>query len=1454
MTSWSDSYKVKSGNYGLVNPDIGKGHVFGTFPDGNVHYDPAEFERERDDGTTLIDLTPECRVFIFGGEVSKDIISVTINNAIGGNNCTIKLANPRGKYEISKTDLAKKWREDKDILSTYDYAWLERQSPDKADILKLFTSRNTREKFNAFIDPNAADVWGNMNESTPLQQKLFGGQTAWPSNYNITRMVYETKFFSGISKKVGDIIFDYRDPVIIFMKGRFSPYWYFAFTGVLVSWDESDIYEQEQTITLKCEDPLHFLKRAGFIKQGCLINAGNLSMMTRNVSTSQTTNIWQTIFGSMKDGKATTLDRALKYIIYGTDFADNVYNNHPIFSDSLREFTSFERSRNTSTPALRKFLEEYYRIGKSSKNSNLFASAVKTANSDFMTTWTDKIGKDPNTLELFRKERWTHQVQIKDIKPHAEGLNTRPLSPALPLYLQFNAIELDQFTGENLTQLYNASVRYWETQPVIFAKDKKDIDRELSGWGDGLAIGAAGIHPALTSKFIDSFSILPHVWKECWSKKAQKTDALENLVVSPHEKIRELVAGNPTESSTLNSGNHINLFRPRLFVVLPRKFLDKNRTIMESGFGNLQLFQPNIAKVFDCVKEICSAVEFNFYSSPMGDIFIEPEMYDFHPTEFVLGKSAGEKPSTQKQEFPGKIELRNIILKQRDVLFRATGSDEYGLGKIQRKDKAYFYNPKANHPFFLMEKDRIRVTKTFKPENIVTHLSVMGSTTGKGGVQDVPFLNSQLYKMFGTLNIEGGDPTKDSFGEKYYIADGFTSEIRRGAYLENDTSVLNQALLKLEKEFRDILFINVAKDYSNKTLETLFEDAADAAILLAGEYYDKDIMGLEWNSLRELLSRLRELRDNNILENSRILISKTGNYIYSTEKIYATINFLSPQLLEIMQENATIETPTFYNAKSINSSSNLVQVKVYSKIKEFLIPEESRIAEIYAVSTNWANKYLTEADKSRIEVKRNIRDLYLPIALRNPEIRKKYEDIIDVRTRISKDKEKAADVLTLGDLKILEQLGYYNPSLDMVRYYGYNPHNTTIKNLMIRNTSEAVRYARVWFNKLFGRAHQIHMEIIGRPEMLLNRPYYCEKKDTIGLLNNYSLNYSIGEDFQSSLDLIYIRPNAITYGYSKKNLDEIVGTFNNDKFAEAASNYYEGLADRTNLLKKGLGKIGGAVGEKLIPKQRQDQKIKETLHDIGEKILGYEGSGISGALYTAHDWIGHMEFDRTGREDEITYGAKTKDEITDPKLKFLVGKLSSAKDIVSDAMAGILYSIQRFLRDLAELEKRIDNKREEIINLEKELEGPYGPDLEEKIRNINSLIHLKDNYIERHIALCKHIYGYGGYESESENRIPSITELQTTQTFYDKTTFKNIITRETENVNQDSLYHKLLKEILLPLNIPLENIKLLDDRTVGSEIGGQINEKYVLKIGYKASLPLYFEPIGDWTKILEKKK
>jgi len=1391
--------------------DVDRGSVFGTFPGGGVSYDASEFERVRDDGVSIIDLVPECRVFIFGADVSKDIESVTVDNSLSGNTCRIRLSNPRGKYEISKADLSKNWREDKDILATYEYDQFKRIKPIRPDMMKMFLKKDYLNQYNQVAGWFSA---GNPNVPYP---------------FNVTRMAFETKYFSGIDKRVGDLVFDYRDPVMVFMKGRFSPYWYFAFTGVLVSWDDADTFGQDMTLDLHCEDILYFLKRDKYVKQGSLINAGNYETATRNIHQKMKFNIRDKAWGK----KGITLDRAVSMVLFGTNSTYRkmqVKNCNPLYGDLGNLKSKISEASLKDIAKVRDMLEQNFSIGKKDWS-------FTSAENDFMLTWGKK---DTN---VFVNDGTTfsnagHLISSGTISPQGGKLNTNPFGEWLSLYTQLNRIDLPIFDGKELALRYNASVRFWEVRPTI---GKPAKESKLTGWADGKStnsIGIAGIHPALTYDFMNYFNVLGHVWSECftvagdsiWRETPEQSSKLDNLNVSPNEKIRELVAGSPTEyrpgGNEETKGSNINLFRPRTFVVMPTKFMDKNKGLIATAIGQLQLQKEATTTSYEALKEICSAIEFKFYTSPMGDIFIEPEMYDSHPTDYVLAKDITKI---------GKVESRSIIIKEKEIRFRSIDASEYSGLKRERKDRAYMFNPKANHPFFIMEKDRIRCTFTFKPENIKTHITVIGSVSGRGGIEESalkPFSEQNIALLSGQSIY---DPKKKrGFTPGVYLADGFGYKIRRSDF--NVSPVwITERVQQLKEDYFKLLKSDFFKNQMNTTIQVFFQDTVNYFYDLAIDKYDERFL---WRTL--LCSDVRS--DTNGTIYGQIAEDRNNRYGLEgfTRGQYRILNGLCPETLNLLERTQSQKKGT------LTTASKTVELKKTDQLKSwFVANSDSSISTSNqkANSTNITNSFVDAGTKQKVATE--LLDMYeVHILAVGTTLKEKFEEFTTLGIQKANTKLfKTGTMLTLGRLRDLEKSGYYNPRTDMVRRYGYNA-GPVIRNNMIDNGAEAQRYAVTSFNRLFGRSHVIHMDIIGRPELMLNRPYYCERKDSIGLLEKFSLSYSIGSDFQTSLDLTYIRKNSLTYNYSLGELDTLSGNIKNSYFGKAAISYYKSISEMNQFSKGivsgGFGAMGGAVGNAIGGRVGGE---------IGSSVFQLSGAGFAGGLYCAHDWIGHMEYDKKGVSDNVvrSKGSST----TDPIAKDYPDTLQQVSSVGVDLIA-ICRTIQIALDNIIKLEISLDDllekkemKQIDITNSEDALKLLEEYNSAEILRHVKQTsrylkqdkIALKniDNDIkkkkEEHRLACWKVYGIQGVYAPKATegkktdkplgkRTPSETEIGDAASLYER---NKLIGRD------KSLYVQLI-DIVVSSGITIDRITPLDDRNV---------DKFSIDIGWELELPLY---------------
>lgn len=1404
--------------------NLDRGTVFGTFPNGSLTYDTKRFEREREDGVTIIDMVPECRVFIFGVEVTKDVQSVSVKHSLGGNNCTINLTNPRDRYVVTKQDLIGNWREDKDFLATYDYSHFSRISPNRPDLLAALTKNKKIGKYGHSL----ADQIGQF------------GSFFKPGKSPVSRMIFETKFYSGISKRAGDILFDYRDPVMVFMKGRFSPYWYFAFTGVIESWDDANAYATEQTINIKCEDPLYLLKRSRFMHRASLIAAGNYEAATHNIGSSTNTNVFKNRLGE------STLDEATRMLFFGpTDrnAGGTAKNCHPVFSEFNRK--SIKDSDAVDFDIIREVLEAEYSIGKFKAKFNF-----KETESDLMLS----SGQNPSRWWWATGQKPTgYTIPISKIGAGAaqDGkLNTHPLSPWNALYAQMNEIRLTEFNGTELMARYASSVRYWEVTPQMGTNTvSKDGDEYYSGWadsgksGDTLAIGVAGIHPAMTYEFINYFNILPGIWEQLGTTKEdrkQVNQVLDNLNVSPHEKVRELVVGNPAEnrpSPNTGQGSNINLFRPRLFVVIPQKFADTNRSIMTTVMGQLSLLKADSTTVYDSLKEMCAAIQFSFFSSPMGDIFIEPEMHDFHPTEMLVPKDVKDTGRNDS----AKIEERTIIQKRQTIKFRAINT---GIEKQDIQDTAYMYNPKANHPFFLMEKDRIRCTQTFKPENIKTHITVIGSPTGRGGLVDGAILPT-LEKNAALFGSQDYDVKKNSgFFPGIYVADGFGFNINRmGLTIE---PFLNAKINYLTGIYKKLIWDEFLKSEINNTFLTIFQNAATAVKEHANAKFDETY---NWNT--SLLSKVRSLIANNTFDEVDVISPKKYGMSMTEGEKYVAQYFANNILLYMINAQSFGKNKTGgATAQQKQDAQNSTTYNPFSNIdgsmtvKNWLESNNENQINKITDKVNHTNTKKSKLNNVASIVRADLIKIYEPIALKLDTIKDQLKEIFEIESE--KDK-KLPKMLNFAELKKLEKQGVYNPRLDASRQFGYNK-GPTIVNVMINNGAEAARYAVTMFNKLYGKAHRISMDIIGRPELLLNKPYYCELKDAVGLLEDYTLKFSIGSDFQSSVNLTYIRKNALTYKYSFDKLDEVVGTKNNAFFKSAAINYFKSISNTGgNSFNRILTRTMSANGE-LIGNTVSKGGTGRTL---GSKLFNLEGRGFTGGLYTAHDRIGHMEYDLVGTDSNVSVSAGKK-EIQNPMAKKTQGD-SNEIDTIMAAVTLTCVNIRNKLDELVKNEMGYDaiikvtkQKETKIEKLEAEKLGQISTS-NDKVKNIvkeladekialAGLEKRAEAQLNNHTKLIKEIYGITSNPGAKTYANPDGTinkQEPAGKRTPDEATLKTYLPTD-----RNCLYFKFYHKLLTLYNIGVSNIELVDDRTVGHTKKG-FNNSQTAKFGYKGKIPFY---------------
>lgn len=1260
-------------------------NVYGTF---NKQFDPIEFEREREDGTTIMDLTPDCRVFIGGAEVTHDVEGVTVNHTMDGGNCSITLTNPRGKYEITKIDLMKKWREDKDVLATYDYSYLKRLDP-------LSTDKLAQKIGGAILGAGGEALVGkSMDLVKQGMSTLNSVLTAPPKIRPVTRMLFETKFYSGISRKTGDIVFDYKDPVIVFMKGRFSPYWYFVFTGIVVSYSDSDAYGENNTLTLTCEDPTTIWKRSKMTLQAAFYGMSNLENSVLNTSKKTVSNV-------MNDLQANfTFSNLLKVVCFTYDYGLKTKNLHP---------TAFVTEGDTKLSKVGD-KQEYDRMFSKMKDEASIHDDMKVTDPGLLNIL---LGKAANVLSS--EKQGVGVVNVSDLSWLNIGcnLNNDALGPAAPLYFQLQLMEFwkDDFTGKSINKALDLTVRMWERDHEV-NKYYNQNSLTGTGWLNKQAFGICGINPAMKVGFIDNFNILENIWSQYY---VQGSVTLEKCPMTLYDRVYETVVGSPTEYSSsseadpsvtgIPNGTSYNIFRPRLFIVLPQKYANSRKG--GGSFGNVaQISQDSATTIFEYLKKTLKPIEYNFYATPTGDVIIEPDLYDFHPLEFsdqieprsIIKSTERIEFRGTKIETPAASESSESSSNQGSVpTLQPENTTPAGRSiPIKIKQKAYSFDPKANHPFFIMEKDRIRNTYTFSADKIVSAVSVqgaMGSVGGPAELQPDESLNS-----FSTAAARASGEaitTANKFVTGVYVANGFdqlTNNAERGLQLKEAQKDINLCY----QLYKQIVFIKLISEKYDTTIGDLIVNFITGVVNL---YEDNSELRLVWNKeiVQDIINYL----------SSRSYTTDPAVKSDNQTKQYVVIKYLSNLLRSenvsglpgytIINEKILSKKVSYFLKIDLTPTATAGQQDTRNSNKAFLEASKTKAVNTESPTVLDAKRKLIqeytdnglfnfggneEKKPTLLGIKRSIvNDLFL---LFEPDVIKGQTPDSEAQRNLSlMEKLLVANKLprqlaatTLADLKQMQRDGLYDPRTDLVRLYGFKKM-TPMTNMYIQQGIEATLYAKAIFNRLLGDSRSIQITMVGRPEMQLNRPYYFERKDCIGTAKSYTLSYRYGNEFNSTVILTYIRNNALTYEYSLgPDLDVIAGT------AGAA-----GMTNDTGMSSDSRGNAYFAAegrmflqAQEMMKKQNQllGQKVSGVVSKKTDSVTGKAiGTGVTsllgsiqvGGLYSAHDFLGHMNYDERGQEATITVDDKSTGDLTELMLAKQADTLASLARQITTALS-----------------------------------------------------------------------------------------------------------------------------------------------------------------------------------------
>jgi len=245
---------------------------------------------------------PAFRVFIYGQEVSGDVIDVRVNQSGGSmdrspGTCSITLYNPQDKYIMDHSDIVAlsngrgqllRYLEENVVSSRLDayrkdaVGWSGEDASDVREFFELLSSEGRFEELSADIaefyeELKAQSGWHqqyweegktpdgikyNVVESKAPQLTLYGSNEKWHQEmFGESSASFDEAFKYIYPFTEGDCIFHPNDPIRIAFRDPFNPAtWYWMFSGFVDGFTEDMGVNQESIITIVGTDVSKILR------------------------------------------------------------------------------------------------------------------------------------------------------------------------------------------------------------------------------------------------------------------------------------------------------------------------------------------------------------------------------------------------------------------------------------------------------------------------------------------------------------------------------------------------------------------------------------------------------------------------------------------------------------------------------------------------------------------------------------------------------------------------------------------------------------------------------------------------------------------------------------------------------------------------------------------------------------------------------------------------------------------------------------------------------------------------------------------------------------------------------------------------------------------------------------------------------------------------------------------
>lgn len=601
---------------------------------------------------TVRNAFPAWRVFIYGFEVTEDVVSITVQNHVGKqpNSCSITLLNERDKYVLTTDDILSLTGLDptRFQIATRDLGYISVEDANQVTQQLIPVIQPGGPTRTGQLTPNVlTDDFRIGNPLSVKNQIFFLKQQHAKIKCDVinadgtfaNKQVERTRY----PYADGVPIFHPNDPVRVFVRDVFDPgdgtqrpMWFYGFSGLITDMTDDVSKDNQKSLTVAAEDPTKILRYARITANPGILDPNviipGLDEASRGAYTSATAN--------------KTLEEIMDFLVFGSH-QDLPPGASPRFAAAFTAGASETALRELAiSSGLFKVDDaaEQARVDQARQSPNPSMAAVIASLSQATRTRLDEYIKHQRELAEARTQTESTTIEVDHINRFGDRVIRRlgiggigAFKPAQDRRQVLTDLSTFQATAADPLEILNpgvvAALLVRPPPSVSDILNESPIIRGPAIYSLGDDDGAPPGTEVVTLE----------QWNEIISNKVKATDIIILLNKDVDPAVYRRLVGSRSKLATIDDvvtligedpvnfpvdGGRLLMLMPFGAGVIGREIVAQD--LLQSWATRTAEFQNRLSLIYEALDRI----EFVFYCSPKGDLIVEFPLYDFDFDDF----------------------------------------------------------------------------------------------------------------------------------------------------------------------------------------------------------------------------------------------------------------------------------------------------------------------------------------------------------------------------------------------------------------------------------------------------------------------------------------------------------------------------------------------------------------------------------------------------------------------------------------------------------------------------------------------------------------------------------------------------------------------------------------------------------------------------------------------------